>query len=67
MKGKPFLKAMEISKGTVSILDKEYVVYSRMWCIYELYKSLMDKKDGYKFDVYTEYDWEVNEELSGEY
>jgi hypothetical protein len=20
----------------------------------------MDKKDGYKFDVYTEHDWEVN-------
>ena len=63
----PFLKAMEISKGTVSILDKECEVYRRMWCIYELYKSLMDKKVDYKFDVYTEYVWEVNEELSGEY
>jgi hypothetical protein len=60
----PFLKAMEISKGTVSILDKDCVVYSRIWCIYELYKSLMDKKDDYKFDVYTEHDWEVNEKLS---
>ena len=59
MVGNPFLKAMEISKGTVSILDKECVVYSRIWCIYELYKSLMDKKDDYKFDVYTEHDWEV--------
>ena len=57
MVGNPFLKAMEISKGTVSILDKECVVYSRIWCIYELYKSLMDKKDDYMFDVYTEYDW----------
>jgi hypothetical protein len=60
MVGNPFLKAMEISKGTVSILDKDCVVYSRMWCIYELYKSLMDKKDGHKFDVYTEHDWKVN-------
>ena len=67
MVGNPFLKAMEISKGTVSILDKECVVYRRMWCIYELYKSLMDKKDGYKFDVYTEHDWEVNKKLSGGY
>jgi hypothetical protein len=24
----------------------------------------MDKKDGHKFDVYTEHDWEMNEELS---
>ena len=64
MVGNPFLKAMEISKGTVSILDKECVVYSRIWCIYELYKSLMDKKDDYKFDVYTEHDWEVNQKLT---
>ena len=55
---------MEISKGTVSILDKDCVVYSRIWCIYELYKSLMDKKDGYKFDVYTEYDWEFDKKLT---
>jgi hypothetical protein len=60
MKDNPFLEAMKITKGTVSILDKECVVYRRMWCIYELYKSLMDKKAGYKFDVYTEHDWEVN-------
>ena len=64
MVGNPFLKAMEISKGTVSILDKECVVYSRIWCIYELYKSLMDKKDGHKFDVYTEHDWELNKNFS---
>ena len=62
MVGNPFLKAMEISKGTVSILDKECEVYSRIWCIYELYKSLMDKEADYKFDVYTEHDWEYNHE-----
>ena len=67
MVGNPFLKAMEISKGTVSILDKECVVYSRIWCIYELYKSLMDKKVGYKFDVYTEHDWEVKKNFSNGY
>ena len=65
MVGNPFLKAMEISKGTVSILDKECEVYSRIWCIYELYKSLMDKKADYKFDVYTEHDWEYNYESKG--
>jgi len=62
MKGNPFLKAMEISKGTVIILDKDCEVYSRIWCIYELYKSLMDKKYDYKFDVYTEHDWQYNYE-----
>ena len=44
----PFLKAM---------------VYSRIWCIYELYKSLKDKKIDCKFDVYTEYVWEVNKKF----
>ena len=67
MVGNPFLKAMEISKGTVSILDKECVVYSRIWCIYELYKSLMDKKADHKFDVYTEHDWEVKKKFSNGY
>ena len=40
--------------------DKECVVYSRMWFIYELFKSWMVKRAGYKFDVYTKHDWEVN-------
>ena len=35
-----------------------------MWFIYELFKSWMVKKAGYKFDVYTEHDWEVNRKLS---
>ena len=39
----------------------------RIWCIFELYKSFMDKKDSCKFDVYTEYDWEVNQKLSDGY
>ena len=67
MVGNPFLKAMEISKGTVSILEKECVAYSRIRCIYELFKSWMVKKYDYK-NVYREHDWEVNEKLSnGEY
>jgi hypothetical protein len=63
MVGNPFLKAMEISKGTESILDKKCVVSSHILCIYELYKSLMDKKFDYKFDVYTEHVWEVNKKF----
>ena len=51
----PFLKAMKIVEGTVSILDSNCVVYSRIWCVYELYKSLMGQKENYKFDIYTDF------------
>jgi hypothetical protein len=50
----PFLQAMSICEGTVSILDAECVVYSRIWCIFELFKSVMGDNSNYEFDVYTE-------------
>lgn len=46
---------MEIVEGTVSILDSNCVVYSRIWCVYELYMSLMGQKENYKFDIYTDF------------
>ena len=52
----PFLKAMSICEGTVSILDTGCVVYSRIWCIFELFKSVMGGNSNYEFDVYTEID-----------
>jgi len=52
----PFLKAMSICEGTVSILDAECIVYSRIWCIFELFKSVMDDNINIAFDVYTEID-----------
>ena len=55
MKTNPFLKAMKIVEGTVSILDSNCVVYSRIWCVYELYKSLMGQNEKYKFDIYTDF------------
>jgi hypothetical protein len=52
----PFLKAMSICEGTVSILDAGCVVYSRIWCIFELFKSMMGDNSNYEFDIYTEID-----------
>ena len=48
-----FLEAMKICKRTVSILDKDCKVYSRLWCMYEVYKSVVDDKGEFEFDVYT--------------
>ena len=52
----PFLKAMSICEGTVSILDAGCVVYSRIWCIFELFKSVMGDNSNYEFDIYTDID-----------
>lgn len=40
-----FNRAMRLSKGTISILDKDGVVFSRIWCIFELYKTLTARNE----------------------
>ena len=52
----PFLKAMSICEGTVSILDAECKVYSRFWCLFELFKSVVSGDINYELDIYTEID-----------
>jgi len=38
-----FTRAMNIAKGrTITVLDKEGVVFTRVWCIYELHLTLID-------------------------
>ena len=49
----PFYKAMEKSKGTISILDSNGVVFNRIWCVYELYVSLLNRSKDYTWCVYT--------------
>ncbi|CAB9514706.1 Kinesin light chain [Seminavis robusta] len=57
-----FFRAMEQSVGTVSILDKDMVVFSRIWCSFEVVVSLRqnemktfeDNNDSrYLYDLYT--------------
>ena len=51
-----FFKALRLSKGTVSILDKGGVVFTRVWCSFEIYVSLVGSKPGFLWDVYTAID-----------
>uniref|UniRef100_A0A6S8A2X7 Uncharacterized protein n=1 Tax=Aplanochytrium stocchinoi TaxID=215587 RepID=A0A6S8A2X7_9STRA len=51
----PFFKAMELSEGTLSILDTNGTVFTRIWCGYELYLSLAYSTDK-KWTVYTTYE-----------
>jgi len=40
-----FAKAMEVANcRTVSILDKDGIVFTRIWCVFELYTTLMKKQ-----------------------
>lgn len=49
-----FRKAMALAEGTVTILDKAAVTYTRVWCAYEIFVSLcMESKPGYLYDIYT--------------
>ena len=54
----PFCKAMQLTKGTVSILDSQAVYFGRIWCVFEI--AMVNevkagaKKDGnYFHDSYT--------------
>jgi len=56
--GKPledrsFLRAIRISKGTVSVVDSKGIYFTRSWCQLELYESLLNKKRNQLFDMYT--------------
>jgi len=49
-----FRKALDVSVGTLSILDKEAVCFSRIWCCYEIWVSLESERDyPYRYDMYT--------------
>ena len=65
-----FNKAMRLSKGTISILDKGGVVFSRIWCIYELHKTLTAKDEQREFNatwcIYTAHDHDHVEKWMGQ-
>lgn len=48
-----FYKAMSIGVGTVSIVDPKCVAFTRIWCNFEIYTSLIDLPANYLFDIYT--------------
>jgi len=49
-----FTKAMKEAEGrTLTILDTEGIVFTRIWCVYELYLTLIDSKEKGLWAVYT--------------
>lgn len=48
-----FHKAIRLTSGTLSVVDKGGEIYQRIWCHYEAHVTLQDSRNGYKWDVYT--------------
>lgn len=53
-----FRKALDLSEGCISVLDKNSIVFSRVWCCYEIYVALTVSDGRLKYDVYTAHDHE---------
>jgi len=49
----PFYRALQITCGAVSIIDTGAVVFTRAWCGFELYTSLMARGTDFLHDFYT--------------
>ena len=54
-----FARAMRISMGTVSVVDRSAGCFGRIWCVYELSYSVRreDKKE-FKYDIVTAKAWD---------
>merc|ERR1712166_313193 len=48
-----FCLAMNLARGTISVVDANGVSWSRIWCVYELYVSVVKRREGYTYDLYT--------------
>ena len=50
----PFRKALDLSVGTVTVLDQGGMCYTRVWCVYEIYTTMQAAKDkSFYYDIYT--------------
>jgi hypothetical protein len=55
----PFLKAMRLAEGTVSVIDADATCFTRTWCCAEIWSALQiiaeseGESDSYKYDMYT--------------
>jgi hypothetical protein len=48
-----FSAALKLAKGTISVIDRDGMSWTRIWCVYELYVSVVGQRAGYTYDMYT--------------
>ena len=54
----PFVRAIKQAKGIVSVIDSNGGCFERIWCVFELYKSLADTAGKmYTYDLVTATKW----------
>lgn len=44
---------MSLSVGHILIIDNDYTILTRLWCLYDIYLAIKRKEKGYKIDFYT--------------
>jgi hypothetical protein len=49
----PFVRALSIAEGTLTIVDRAACVFTRMWCAYELYISVLSRGAAFAHDIFT--------------
>lgn len=49
----PFVRAIQLCDGTVSVLDRGAIATSRAWCALELFETTISRGAGYLHDIYT--------------
>jgi hypothetical protein len=49
----PFVRALFVADGMVTIVDKEGAVFTRAWCAYELYTATVRRGADFFHDIYT--------------
>merc|ERR1740117_585722 len=60
-----FALAMALARGTVSVVDEEGITFSRIWCVYELFVSVVKPRKDYTYDLYTALEHTANDSSTG--
>lgn len=42
-----------MAKGTVSVVDQKGKSWTRIWCVYEMFVSVVEERKDYTYDMYT--------------
>ncbi|KAG8457161.1 hypothetical protein KFE25_004378 [Diacronema lutheri] len=54
----PFMRAIQLCDGTISVLDGKAIAISRAWCALELYETTLGRGAAYLHDIYTAHEFD---------
>ncbi|KAG8458805.1 hypothetical protein KFE25_005232 [Diacronema lutheri] len=56
MGASPFMRALQLTDGMISVLDRRAVAISRAWCALELFVANLERGSTYLHDIYTPFE-----------